>query len=529
MIKCKSLPFQRCVEIMFLLFFSGIGLYARFPDFPQPYLWLDEAWRALAIISCDSPSQVISYMSKNSEFLLLSEWFIGKISIFLIPDKTFALRIIPLFFSLIASFFIFRLSKCLNNSYFSLLPLLLINGGYFFIFHAREFKPYSMDLCFSCALYYYAISFVNKNIIYELRDSVSTALLYLTITLFSLSSLSFAFIAPSIFLYFLYHKLPKSQLLPLILALTTPFFTNFFLYLSPQSLDGVQDFWSSYYINNDFSNIIFFAEAWSSFIHQSTSFSWLLISFSYFILLPALSLYKRDGIFLLFLTPFVVQVILSYLKIYPLFHRPSYYLYALAVISLSYTVPFLYNQVYILISKSLQSKISVTIKDTNLNGAFFQLLIFTIIVFSTLNSATFNQQINAGKTWPVDQGREILTILEEKYDDSDYLIANQASYFTLKYYASVQVKEKSMNLINFPLQSKLLNLNREDSIDDSNIESVTEFFSEFSPHFSRLWIASTHLHDATRIYISALNDKGKLTTYVDLPYQRLILFEPYPL
>lgn len=514
MIKYKSFSFEKYVEILLVLLFSGIGLYARFPDFPQPYLWLDEAWRGLAIISCDSPQAIIDYMSNNSEFILLSEWLTGKISLLLVSDKTLALRIIPLLFSILCSVGIFKLSKSLSKSYFSVLPLALINGGYLFILHAREFKPYIIDLFFVCFAYYLAI------LACESKNKSNSRLIFLFcvfLCLFALSSLSFLFIIPSLLAFLYYKKFPRKKVLLIAFSSVITFLLNFYLYLSPQSPEGTQDFWSSFYLDKNLSNLDFFVNTWIEFISQSSVFPWQLISLSFFILLPLISLIRKDGIFLLFLGPFLVQCCLSYFRVYPLFQRPSYYLYGLAIISLSYSVSYFFQALeYVQFLRKSKHQLS-----NKGSYSFFQLSFLILILFLLLNNG-FIAQIQTAKMWPVDQGREIVKTLIEEYRESDSIVYNQASFFTLKYYASFLRSNSN-------LKETILNFSRDQSINDDSLGSLDQTLTQKIPDLdhqnSRLWISSTHVPNITQNYIQVLNNNGTVRVYVDSPYQRLLLFE----
>ena len=60
-----------------------LGLYARWPSFPHPFLWLDEAWRAWSVSNTAGIPSFLEYMRTNSEVLLFSEWVLGKLSLIL--------------------------------------------------------------------------------------------------------------------------------------------------------------------------------------------------------------------------------------------------------------------------------------------------------------------------------------------------------------------------------------------------------------------------------------------------------------
>ena len=357
MVTKKSLPtyeiFQQHMETLLLILIFLLGLYARFPDFPQPYLWLDEAWRALAITSCNSPQSLIEYMSQDSQVLLLSEWVTGKIALFLIPDKSLALRIIPLLFSSVCFISIFQFSKAISKSSFALLPVLLISGGYSFVFHTREFKPYIIDLTFTCMAYCltvflaqeYHARLEHKNTDRQINKHLFPALTIILV-IFAFSSLISIFIFPALLLFLLFKKLPRKKLFILSVSSFLPFLINYLIFLYPQSPGGTQDFWSSYYLHTNLDNFNFFVQTWIQFISQYTAMPWKIVTLSFFIILPCFSIYKKDGIFLLFLVPFFMQCIFSYLKLYPLFERPSYYLYGLAVISLCYSLSSIMQLIY---------------------------------------------------------------------------------------------------------------------------------------------------------------------------------------
>ena len=515
-LKKNNVVIHRYIEVILFVLISAFGIYARFPDFPQPYLWLDEAWRGLAIISCDSPKAIVDYMSTNAEVILLSEWLTGKIAVSLIPDKTLALRIVPLFFSVLCSVSIFQLSKSISKSYLSILPLVLINGGYLFILHSREFKPYIIDLLFTSFAYYLTILACNSKISSSKR---ATSFLCIFLFLFSLSSLAFVFVTPSLLIFLWYKKFSLRKLILISLVSFIPFLVNYYLYLSPQSPEGTQEFWSSYYLSSNLDNINFFVDTWIEFISQSTSLPWQVVSLSFFILLPIISIIKKDGIFLLFLSPFLIQCCLSYLHIYPLFQRPSYYLYGLAVISLSYSISCIFDAFVHTIFFILKKR---PFKVNN-SYSFFQLSFLVLLLLIILKFTGFTTQVKNAQGWPVDQGREIMKTLTEEYKNSDNMIYNQASYFTMKYYAYFLHSDNDTSL---ELKNKILSFDRDKSIsDDNSLESLSLRISDLNLSNSRVWILSTHVPNITQNYLQVLNEKGRVSVYVDEPYQRLILLE----
>ena len=138
-------------------------------------------------------------------------------------------------------------------------------------------------------------------------------------------------------------------------------------------------------MQTNLDNFNFFVQTWIQFISQYTAMPWKIVTLSFIIILPCFSIYKKDGIFLLFLVPFFMQCIFSYLKLYPLFERPSYYLYGLAVISLCYSLSSIMQLIYIQGLKIFKRQNTYNYNQSRLNYSylsydrFFCILIISFI------------------------------------------------------------------------------------------------------------------------------------------------------
>jgi hypothetical protein len=307
-------------------------------------------------------------------------------------------------------FFLLRCSTQLAAQ----VAILLIAIGSGFIFHSREFKLYTLDLAITVWTLY--IAFRKEGEEKKSNDSF----LVIVLSLFSLTSPVFIFLLPAVAVYRFFHLKKRTFRDLLVLALPVAFFIAlYFLFLKPQNSGGTVRFWTQYYPNSiDKINFLL-----TIFKRDSKSFLSLnagIVSFSYLVVLIFFSVRKKDGIWLLLLTPFLVHVAVAFFGGYPLFGRPSYYLYGILTIAFAYNVG---SIVEFVTSRTL-------IKGKKVGVA----AMVTLIVFF-LWQDVIPGNIVRSDNWPTQQGRKVLRVLDSESAKGDIVKSNYGSYYTLLLYS----------------------------------------------------------------------------------------------
>lgn len=485
------------LEYLLLTLIVVISVYARFPARVQPYLWLDEAWRAVAIELHSSFPELISYMSQSQEALLPSEWILGRVGLLVFGKQEIAFRYAPLLFSSITLLVAYALIEHVTRARLAVLAPLLFGSSYLFVRHARHFKPYSLDLFLTISALWAATLFVSN------PSRRRYFFLLAVLSLFALSSLPALFVVPGIVCYLAYHragsiiKLTKVAGIPLCL-----YGLNYLFLLKPQSAGGALKFWSNYYLD-DISKVPFLAKALIQFVDESSFVDWRILLASYFIALPIISIHKKDGFWILLISPLFAHMLVSSLRLYPLFDRPSIYLYGLILISFAYSA----SEIGKLFFEKLQ------LQRKHFDKIAIALITLSLVLFST----KIFQYFEGLRTWPISQGRESFQKLAEDFTTGDRLRFGYGSYFTLKFYGNTTFAEnKDLSEIDF---------HRKDSLIDKSAERLCEGLQKTSDSIepgTRVWFVSTHAPDAYRHYQSVLPQVGDVRTHVAKSRESLV-------
>ena len=428
---------------------------------------------------------------------MLSEWVFGKAGLLLFGNFELAFRIWPLLFSLIGIcgiyFFLLRCSTQLSAQ----VAILLIAIGSGFIFHSREFKLYTLDLAITAWTLY--IAFRKEG---EAKKS-NDCFLVIVLSLFALTSPVFIFLLPAVAVYRFFHLKKRAIRDSLILVFPVALFIAiYFLFLKPQNPGGTVRFWTQYYPNS-IDNINFLL---TIFKRDSKSFLSLnagIVSFSYLVCLLFFSVRKKDGIWLLLLTPFLVHVAVAFFGGYPLFGRSSYFLYGILTIAVAYNLGS--------IAEFAASR--TPIKEKTMGVA----AMVTLIVFLLWQDVIPGNIVQSGN-WPTQQGRKVLTVLNSEIAKGDVVKFNYGSYYTLLLYKD-KVFNDNENLKSFsPLRSHSLN----DKSPESLFKSFLKQSSEISVG-SRVWFISTHVQNAFNNYSALFRQIGSVNVVVRGAREALIL------
>ena len=476
-----------------------VALYARFPQFPAPSLWLDEAWRAYLIIAHESWQESIAQSAREHLFLLPSEWICGKVGVWFFGKTELAFRIWPLLFALLGILGVYCFVAQVSTRRAAVLAALLIAIGPDFIRYAREFKPYALDLALSAWVLYAAVRVPSQ------QRTWSDWCLFLLLVAFALSSLVFGFLFPAVVAYRFRLSRPRTWFDFALLLVPLGFFAaTWVFFLKPQQVAGVQQFWADYFLSGS-ERIPFVAREATRFLQQTFVFGWPLAVCGYVVSLPVMSLYRRDGVWLLLLTPFFIQVLAAMLGLYPLFHRPSYYLYGLVVMAFAYVVG------------------ALTLMGTTGKGPWhgrLELGVVGVALGYLIYAGALTEGLRQARMWPTDQGHAIFARLAQEFRSGDKLLVSAATYFPLLFYQDEMVAANPALRPQLPA--------RRQTLSDRSPTALCQSFLKHSVHIhrgDRMWFLTSHVHNAYQHYVRVFSPLGLVKVLVKSPRQSLIMLE----
>lgn len=500
--KPEALSTRRFLPFFFLVFL--LAGYARFPDFPQPYFWLDEAWRVHSIVSTRTFIEYLEYIRDNHLIVSFGDWFFGKVGVSLFGFSEFSFRFWPFLFSLLSILgMIVFLVRC-GTPTGALASAFIVAAGYGFIYHAREFKPYNLDFAlmvwsFAAALYWA-----------ERPSRLRLATLVLSLVLMALFSLTFAFIYPGIILYYAYrsNNLRNSNLASIaaMLAPTALFLLNVAVIVEYSG--ATRDFWSEYYLSS-LERIPFLISQGARFFERFLGPVWSVAVEFYFIA-AIVSLRRKDGVIFLMLPPFVLLVVMSILGLYPLFGRPSFFLYGILALSFGYVVGH--------ILELLPGKPAFLQRRAVREGLSMAMTLGMIAYY--IGSGALENNVAAAKRWPMEQGNEAFKVLKEEYRDGDAIkISYGAWYAFLIYQDTVFSGNEGIRAVGERERKKVFDrsaasLCRDLRDNHADIEERT-----------RVWFLTTHVYRGYKHYMEVLSQVGDVRALVAGPVQGLVLLQ----
>lgn len=297
---------------IFICFFIGIFLRILFFSYNRP-LWLDECSLALNIKNTWNFFAPLQYnQSAPQLFMYLSKL----IYMCPPPDKELLLRIIPLISSILSiGLFYFLTDKFCVKKITKITALILFSTCYRLCYYAQEFKQYSSDVF--CFLLILASYFYLKTILNDKKKLFIYGILCSILMWFSFSSIFAIFGVFGTFILFYREQLQKVETAIAPVAVNTVFFyiTNRFTSGSNGSLIC---YWYDYFISTYLFNLKkIFLHNINYFFNNSSIIGpiWII---SFFI---SIFKEKRNETFYLLILPFLMECVLSYLKIYPFSSR----------------------------------------------------------------------------------------------------------------------------------------------------------------------------------------------------------------
>lgn len=471
-----------------------LAAYARWPDIPHPYLWLDEAWRAYAVSSTQGVRAFLAYMSGNNEVLLFSEWVLGKASCGIWGGGAWAFRVWPFLFSLVAVAGMVALVRRAGQAELAFLPAWIVAGACGFVYHSREFKPYALDLALTLWLLWAALRAVERR---------RVGGLVIGLAVMAGASLAFIFVYPAILAFWMIRVRPI-RVKPLLALMAPPvlFLATYVLFLHPQNPGGTNLFWRDYYLTS-ISQSITLIQRYSDFISPYCLFDWRVMTVLLFVVLPMMSIPRRDGLWVLFLLPVGVQIGAASLRIYPFLQRPSHFLFGIMNAGAAVALGLLIDRIAgraPLASKALKYGVILLALGVSVGGG------------------SFRQNLVLGKTWPPDTARRSMEILAREFQADDRLYVNAPDYYTFLYHRSACFPP------GHPLRSAPVVRDFFDS-DQTVLRGALRRYAAGEPVGRRLWFLSGYYESAFQYYVPELERYGAPEVRIAERHQTLVSIE----
>ncbi len=469
------------------LVLAAAAVWVRLPSDPPALLWLDETWRAAGALG-----------SSHNMLLLPSEWFFANVGVAMLGRTEWAVRIWPLLASVVSMGAAWSLLRRTASAPAALLGVFLLGFGGEFVLHAREFKPYALDLALALSTLLAAVRYGEAADAAARRSA--SAVLALVLSVSALSSLTFVFVYPAVALYVVVVDRPRSVRDALPLAVPGALFLFvYWVALRPQVGAGsLPAYWQDFFPTSA-KGLQTLAASAREAVGSHLLTGWPLSWVAYLIALPVLSLRRGDRLWLLLLTPLAVQTALAALHVYPLFDRPSHYLYGLMAVATCY---------------ALDGVVRAFAPRSASRAAL--VAVFAIIGVVTA-TGRLRAQLEPAMAWPPDRGREVLRELGENFRPGDSVLSGYGAVFLLDYYRP-RLHADNQALLEQPLAWKF-------ALGDSDPGLLCATLSLHAPRFRagrRIWLISSHTANAYVLYQDLLRRVGTVKVHVREPWESLV-------
>jgi len=430
-------------------------------------LWRDEAMLALNIIN-KSHFELL----KPLDFLQVAPVLflqIEKVFSVLIPNSEYGLRLFPLISYLLSLFFFYKIIRLLHSNFNAIIfsiSLFVFNAT--LIYYASEVKQYMTDVLVLTAAYYFILKkYRSEKNEYYFLGAVGA------ISIFLSNVAPIILFTAGIYLLHKSWQTDKQRVLPILgvsFIWAATFSAYFFIFIYNHPLrKGMVDFWSlsSFLPTNPFS-IEFYEFLLQKFVMvvKMNSSTAILPIFHrplyYFIAMDALLVIliliggihlfrkKRFDLLILTTTPFIVQLILSGLKLYPFDTR-----------LLLYTCPL----IVIISSFGFNSSINVLF-------SIFKIEKSVILAFAIPLAMGYFLYKSGG--FPIEniELKKSIAYLEKNIRAGDKIFVTRASQQPFEYYMQTTAMDLDLNSLVFENQVS------KDSI---------QFINEIAPLAGRVW------------------------------------------
>ncbi len=449
-------------------------------------LWLDEAMLSLNIINKDF-SELLNPLDYGQVAPIL---FLQIENIFytIIPNSEYGLRLLPLISFFLALYFFYRILKInFQSSHTIIFALSLFVFNNRIINYATEVKQYMVDVLLLTLIYFLLINtykkssnkFVLLGIVGMIGIWVSNVA---PIVLFS----------AGIYLFYEYLKYKEIKFFALVgiaIVWGVTFLVYFYLFIHDHPL---RDYMTGYWANenafmptNFFSSefVLFWDEKYEMLFGSLLRFGTInKYPISLLFIIGIIICFKRNkkGILYLILTPIILHLALSALKLYPFDLRLILYMCPILILAISYGFDFLIERIF------------------SGSGIFWVRSISILVIV-----LTFSILISHGFPIQKEEMKETLIHLENTIEEDE----------------SIYVHYAALPAFNFYLDIDLVNIETEIVEGNKHLLNRENYIKEINNLTDKNWLVFSHKY---------LNDELFIIQRLDsLGYKKLESFSTY--
>ena len=314
--------------LLFLIILFGFSIRLFLYLIHRP-LWLDECSLALNITDLSNYFvHLLYHQSAPAFFLYLSKFFYV-----IIPDKEFALRLLPFIYSVLSIFLFYIFSRKIFKSVItSLISLSIFVSSYQLIYYSQEFKQYSGDVFWFLLILYSYFILINADSRYKYT---LLSILYSVAIYFSFTSFIAEFCIFLVLLIFDRNKFKKFVLYFIPIILVTLIY--YFSYVRGVDREHFNYHWEIGFFSNNLALNINIIKEYYIYIYNT----YIPALFSLLSLFLLLKYNRKNQTTYLLLFPIIFAFILSYLKFYPFSQRVALYISSLIIIISVYFIDYL--------------------------------------------------------------------------------------------------------------------------------------------------------------------------------------------
>jgi len=277
--------------------------------------------------------------------------------------------------------------------------------------------------------------------------------------------------------------------------------------------EPTREFWAEYYLWPP-ENIPFILKSGAYALRGYFGFAWPAVPIFY-VYCAIISWRRKDGVWLLLVTPLLFAAVASALQLYPLFARPSYFLYGIGAMSVGYC----FGHVLELVPVKFEGWWGRWGRE-----AVGSVLSFGLILSYLLTGAAA-EGIEKGRKWPAPQAKKVFSILAEHYRPGDAVKFNPPVQYTFLLYRDRFFQHGNLSeLADIPARKVL-----ERGINEINALSLCRSLRPIIDDIrraERVWFLTTFTWEAYKLYQKVLPLLGDVEILLGDPRRGLILLVP---
>lgn len=301
------------IEQVIICLIIIFGIYLRVNQYLQNRnLWLDECFFAFSVFDNDLFNNL--QLQKYNQLSPLGFVFIEKFIVSLFGHSEYALRFFPLICGIASILLFYRLLKYFYSGIALIIPLSLFSFSSQLIYFSSEAKQYSSDVLITILLVLTGLKLQDKNT----NNTLKNLILYSSV-FYIFFSLTSVFTLSAITIYFLtkYFILNRKLLVKENVIFSIGWISGFIVYLNYNYDTHIRNtplhnFWQSGYISEKTSALTILKEAFNYIELKDFNFDFCIF------IIGVISILLRKKILGLYLiTPLILLIISSFLKLYP--------------------------------------------------------------------------------------------------------------------------------------------------------------------------------------------------------------------